>query len=82
MAANSNGKKNKKSGKATGGIAAVALVAIMVLAYFYIINNRMKVIEQDVEKISPVQELIVRNLDDNYPATPKEVVKLYSEITR
>ena len=58
------------------------VLALGVLAYFYVINNRMKVIEEDVAKITPVQELLVRDLSENYPATPKEVVKLYSEITK
>lgn len=64
------------------GIAVIIVLALGVLAYFYVINNRIKRVEEDVAKISPVQELLVRDLSTNYPSTPKEVVKLYSEITR
>lgn len=60
----------------------MVVLALGVLAYFYVINNRIKQVEKDVEKITAVQELLVRDLNSNYPATPKEVVKLYSEITR
>lgn len=60
----------------------MVVLALGVLAYFYVINNRMKQVEDDVKKISPVQELLVQDLSTNYPNTPKEVVKLYSEITR
>lgn len=74
-----NSSKNDNSIK---GILFVVVLALGVLAYFYVINNRMKVIEDDVKSISAVQELLVRDLSTNYPATPKEVVKLYSEITR
>ena len=78
-------KSSKKNNETKGpgkSIFAVAIVALMILAYFYVINNRMKVVEQDVEKISPVKELLIQDLTDSYPATPKEVVKMYSEITR
>ena len=71
---------NKKN--SIKGFAVIIVLALGVLAYFYVINNRVKQIERDVDKVTPVQELLVRNLDTNYPATPKEVVKLYSEITR
>lgn len=64
------------------GIIVMAILALLVLAYFYVINNRMKRIEEDVGTISPVQELLIMNLSESYPNTPKEVVKLYSEITR
>jgi len=77
-----NGKKNNESKGPVKGIFAVVIVAIMVLAYFYIINNRIKSVEKDVDRISPVQELLVQDLSGNYPATPKEVVKMYGEITR
>ena len=60
----------------------MVVLALLVLATFYIINNRARRIEKDVEKVSPVKELLVMDLSTNYPNTPKEVVKLYSEITR
>ena len=77
MTKNSSGKNNSIK-----GILVIVILALGVLAYFYVINNRMKRIEEDVDKITPVQELLVRDLDASYPNTPKEVVKLYSEITR
>lgn len=64
------------------GISVIIVLALGVLAYFYVINNRIKQVEDDVSKITPVQELLVRDLSTSYPNTPKEVVKLYSEITR
>jgi len=75
-------KKSNSKSKTTKSIAVMAILALGVLAYFYVISNRMKVVEEDVAKISPVQELLVRDLSENYPSTPKEVVKLYSEITK
>ena len=75
-------KTKESSNNSIKGIAVVIVLALGVLAYFYVINNRMKQIEKDVDRVTPVQELLVRNIEDNYPKTPKEVVKLYSEITR
>ena len=75
-------KSNNSKNNSIKGIAVLFVLALGVLAYFYVINNRMRVIEEDVDKITPVQELLVRDLSENYPATPKEVVKLYSEITK
>ena len=76
-------KKNSSDGNnSIKGIVVIVILALSVLAYFYVINNRMKRVEKDVDSISAVQELLIRNLDTNYPSTPKEVVKLYSEITR
>lgn len=60
----------------------MVVLALFVLATFYIINNRAKRIEKDVDKVSPVKELLVMDLSTNYPNTPKEVVKMYAEITR
>ena len=74
---NSSGKNNSIK-----GILVIVILALGVLAYFYVINNRMKQVEQDVQKISPVQELLIQDLSSSYPKTPKEVVKMYSEITR
>ncbi|MDO4188207.1 MAG: hypothetical protein Q4D29_04385 [Lachnospiraceae bacterium] len=75
-------RNSSKGNNSIKGAIVIIVLALSVLAYFYVINNRMKRVEKDVESISAVQELLIRNLDTNYPATPKEVVKLYSEITR
>lgn len=78
----SSAKSNSGDKSPTKKIIVVAFIALMVLAYFYVINNRMKSIEEDVTTVSAVQELLVKDLSTNYPNTPKEVVKMYSEITR
>ncbi len=57
------------------------LFGLAVLGVFIYINNRpQESAEQDVV-ISNVDNLVLRNLDINYPPTPKEVLKYYSEIT-
>ena len=75
-------KTSSRKNNSIKGVLVMVVLALGVLAYFYVINNRIKQVEKDVEKITAVQELLVRDLNSNYPATPKEVVKMYSEITR
>lgn len=59
------------------------VLAIAVVSLFFYISNRSKVIaEGKGQQMTPVQEILARNLDTNYPPTPKEVLKFYSEITR
>ena len=75
-------EKNKVKSKSQKNVVAVAVLALMVLALFYVVNNRIEPKEETAKPISAVQELLIIDLDTNYPNTPKEVVKMYSEITR
>ena len=59
------------------------VLAIAVVGLFFYLSNRAQVIDENKGKVmTPVQEVLARNLDTNYPPTPKEVLKYYSEITR
>ncbi len=59
-------------------IIMVMLAAVLIYAYFRMTH---KPAEEAVPK-TKVEKLISRNLEGNYPATPREVVKLYGEITK
>lgn len=63
-------------------IVIVVLFAVAVLGVFIYINNKPETesTEENVV-ISNVDNLVLRNLELNYPPTPKEVLKYYSEIT-
>ena len=58
------------------------LLALLIVGAFVLVSNRGS--ERDESNISrtAVEEVLDRDLTKNYPATPKEVVKMYSEITR
>ncbi len=59
------------------------VLAIAVVGLFFYVSNRANVVEEGkMKQMTPVQEILSRNLDTNYPPTPKEVLKFYSEITR
>ena len=59
-------------------IIAVVCIALIVGAYVFWMNQNGNTSE-DVE-LTAVQQLITKDLESNYPATPREVVKTYNEI--
>ena len=64
-------------------IIVFIVLALAVTGLFFYVSNRSKVIEEGkLKQMTPVQEILARNLETNYPPTPKEVLKFYSEITR
>ncbi len=75
---------NKEKGQ--GGIKIFVVVIVLVclvLGYYYYLSNKRndKESEQQV-KATAVQEVLMRDLENNYPPTPREVVKYYAEITK
>lgn len=66
-------------GKIKGVIIAVVLVAIVAGYYFYVSNVGKT---EDETVISAVQDVLLRNLDNDYPATPKELIKYYCDISK
>lgn len=69
--------KNKKK-----GIIVLAILVVLVIVYYFYLSNRdIPQTDEDVET-TRVQEILLKNISKNYPATPKEVVKLYSDITQ
>lgn len=57
------------------GIACICLICAGF--YFYSQNNR------EVEKdLTEIEKIIVKDLDNSYPKTPREVVKFYNRIVK
>ena len=70
---------NKKGGiKAL--IIAVVLACMLVGYYFYLSNKTSDVKEE--KAITEVDTVLLRNLNKDYPPSPKEVVKYYASITK
>lgn len=59
-------------------IIVIACIAV-VLCLYYSLSNRADTQTEDVE-LTEVQDIVTRDLDDNYPATPREVIKFYNRI--
>jgi len=66
-------------GKMKGAIIAVILIALVGGYYFYISNVGK---EEDETIVTAVQNVLLRNLENDYPSTPRELVRYYSEITK
>lgn len=65
-----------------GILIELVLIALVVGYYFYLSNRKPKEAAEDTETtVSAVQKLLLKNIDDDYPPTPREVLKLYSDIT-
>ena len=63
-------------------IIPVVMALIIVLAYYLLANRDKEAVVEDNTPVTPVQEVLLRNLDKNYPPSPKEVVKYYSDLTK
>ena len=59
------------------------ILAALVIGYFYYISNKVEESKkEEVVESTLVQTVLLRDLDKNYPPTPKEVIKYFSEISR
>ena len=61
-------------------IIGVVLAALVIGYYFYLSNKSQKSDEEVVES-TQVQTVLMRDLEKNYPPTPKEVLKYFNEIS-
>lgn len=68
--------------KGKRGMFFLVLIIIFTLIAYYLISNTPDKVEEEVGDASVVQTLLLRDLDTNYPPSPKEVLKYYSEITQ
>lgn len=68
-----------KSRVAVTVVIAVVCVGLIVGLYYYFTNYKRGSVEDMVE-LNEVQKIITYNLDSDYPATPRETVKLYNRI--
>lgn len=58
------------------------LMAALIVGYYYHLSAKERAVAEANPKITRVDEVLARNLTNNYPPTPKEVVKYYSELTK
>lgn len=66
-----------------GMILLVVLVCLVLGYYFYLSNRDVPETEMtDAEIMTMTQRALARNLETNYPPSPREVVKYFSEITQ
>lgn len=69
--------------KTPRGIFFMLLAVCCVLLAYYLMNVKAeKSKPDDYAKLTKVQEVLSRDLNTNYPQTPKELLKYYSELTK
>ena len=73
---------NKKSGLIKVVIVGVLLICLVGGYYYYLTNKREDKSKEEVVEATVVQEVLMRNLDNNYPPTPREVVKYFGEVAQ
>lgn len=74
----SNGENGMKKSTTRVTIVAFCLIILIVGYYAYLSNKRREA--RTESEMTLVQETLSRNLQDDYPATPKEVIKYYNRI--
>lgn len=63
-------------------IIGAVMIALVVGYYYYLSNVRKTPKDEDnTTKASKITALLMLNLDEDYPPTPKEVAKLYADFT-
>jgi len=60
-------------------IIVLICVGLLVGGYAYWMNNNSNTSSENME-LTKVQQLITKDLEKNYPKTPRDVIKTYSEI--
>ena len=75
-------KRRKKNKDGVKRIVILLILAAIVVGGFAMLALRNKPDTATPTMLTPVEEVLARDLNTNYPSTPKEVLKYYSEITR
>ncbi len=76
-----------KSGQRKGNgtirvVVAVCILAVMLVGFYYYLTHKSNAGSEDDTKITKSQQVLMRNLESNYPPSPKEVMKYYCDITQ
>ena len=70
--------------KKSSGIKIVIIgivLAALVIGYYFYLSNKTQKTEEEVVESTQVQTVLMRDLEKNYPPTPKEVLKYFNEIS-
>lgn len=61
-------------------VVGIVLLGLIVGYYFYLSSRSQKDAQSQGVETTTVQDLLSCNLEKNYPATPREVMRYYNEI--
>lgn len=71
--------KSKKRIIAT--VVGMCILAAVVISAFYVLTKRQSR-SSELASGSETEKIIAKDLENNYPGTPREVLKIYSRITK
>ena len=73
----------KKSQSGVKVLVIGIVLLCLVLGYYYYLSNKDAGVKEEAEvTMTAVQEALMRNLDNNYPPSPREVLKYYGELAQ
>lgn len=61
-------------------IIFAAVCIVLLVGAFWRLNQSREASVEDTVELTEVQKVITKDLDKNYPETPREVIKLYNRI--
>ena len=64
--------------KKRGGVIALILTALLIIGAFAFVAHRTPKTAEEATELTEKDELMSKNIAANYPATPREVMKLYN----
>lgn len=70
-----------KKRKILAGVIVVLMLAVFALGFFLYLSRQNSASVPEETIVSKLDEVLLRDLTRNYPPSPKEVVRYYSEIT-
>lgn len=73
--------KSKKSTKKTIIVMGLLLIVI-VTSYYFIRTSTKPLIKTSTDNASEYEKLLAKDIKNNYPSSPREVIKLYNRITK
>jgi hypothetical protein len=73
--------KSKKSTKKTIIVMFIFLIVI-VISYYFIRTSTKPLFKMGTDNDTEYEKLLAKDIKNNYPFSPREVIKLYSRITK
>lgn len=74
-------KKHNRDG-IKGFLIGIVLICMVIGYFYYLSNKKSNETTEEVVQTTAVQEVLMRNLENNYPPSPREVLKYYGEIVQ